>query len=159
MTLDSRQKAAREPTMSGLADVLLSDEKKSRVVQDCLGIIDAEVNDKGGLGGIAIKAGYKAVKGIKPGFLEKVVNDLLPEFATGIDPVYREALEKQKPVKAYFVEQSSRVADALLAITDGKAQRTKSGVIRATYDRLRGSAKKNVEQAVPRLGELIEKHA
>lgn len=159
MTLDSAEKATRERTMAGLAEALTSDEKKSRVVQDCLGIIDAEVNDKGGLGGIAIKAGYKAVKGIKPGFLEKVVQDLLPEFATGIDPVYREAIEKNKPVKAYFVEQSARVADALLAITDGKAQRTKSGVIRATYDRLRGSAKKNVEQAVPRLAELIEKHA
>lgn len=145
--------------MAGLAEVLTSDEKKSRVVQDCLGIIDAEVADKGGLSGIAIKAGYKAVKGIKPGFLEKVVNDLLPEFASGVDPVYREAIERGKPVKTYFIENRSRVADALLAITDGKAQRTKSGVIKATYDRLRGSAKRNVEEAVPRLGELIEKHA
>jgi len=35
--------------MARLADVLTSEEKKSRVVQDCLGIIDSEVADKSGL--------------------------------------------------------------------------------------------------------------
>src|SRR5690606_8272883 len=113
---------------------------------------------KGGLSGMAIKAGYKAVKGIKPGFLEKVVSDLLPEFADAIDPIYQEAVARSRPVRDYFVENRSRVADSLLAITDGRAQRAKSGVVKATYDRLRGSAKKNVEDAVPRLGALIEKH-
>lgn len=144
--------------MTRLAEVLTSSDKKSRVVTDTLSIIDAEVADKGGLSGMAIKAGYKAVKGIKPGFLEKVVNDLLPEFADAIEPIYQEAVQKSRPVRDYFVEQRSRVADSLLAITDGKAQRSKSGVVKATYERLRGSAKKNVEEAVPRLGGLIEKH-
>ncbi len=144
--------------MASLTDVLTHDDKRSRVVQDCLTLIDAEVADKGGISGMAIKAGYKAVKGIKPGFLEKVVHDLLPEFAGAMDPIYQEALQKGRPVSSYFVEQQSRLADALLAITDGRAQRTKSGVVKATYERLRGSAKKNVEAAAPRLGLLIEKH-
>ncbi len=144
--------------MAALADVLTSKDKKEVVVRDCLSLIDAEVADKGGIGGMAIKAGYKAVKGIKPGFLEKVVHDLLPEFAKAVDPIYREAVEKDRSVRTHFVENSARVADSLLAITDGRAQRTNSGVIKATYDRLRGSAKKNVEAAVPRLGALIEKH-
>ncbi len=145
--------------MTRLAEVLTSEDKKSRVVRDTLDIIDAEVADKGGLSGMAIKAGYKAVKGIKPGFLEKVVSDLLPEFADAVEPIYQEAVGRSRPVRDYFVENKSRVADGLLAITDGKAQRSKSGVVKATYDRLRGSAKKNVEDAVPRLGALIEKHA
>ncbi|MCZ7687143.1 MAG: hypothetical protein M5U28_53745 [Sandaracinaceae bacterium] len=144
--------------MTRLAEVLTSEDKKSRVVTDTLQIIDAEVADKGGISGMAIKAGYKAVKGIRPGFLEKVVSDLLPEFADAVEPIYREAVEKSRPVRDYFVENRARVADSLLAITDGRARRTKSGVVKATYDRLRGSAKKNVEEAVPRLGGLIEKH-
>lgn len=144
--------------MARLPDVLTRDDKRSSVVQDCLTLIDAEVADKSGISGMAIKAGYKAVKGIKPGFVEKVVHDLLPEFAGAMDPIYQEALESGQPVRAYFVDNQGRVADALLAITDGRAQRTKSGVVKATYERLRGSAKKNVEQAIPRLGALIEKH-
>lgn len=144
--------------MARLPEVLTSDDKRARVVQDCLSLIDAEVADKGGISGMTIKAGYKAVKGIKPGFLQKVVHDLLPEFAAAMDPIYQEALEQGQPVRSYFVQNQSRLADALLAITDGRAQRTKSGVVKSAYERLRGSAKKNVEQAVPRLGALIEKH-
>ncbi len=144
--------------MAGLAQVLTESDRRARVVSDCLQLIDREVADKSGISGMAIKAGYKAVKGIKPGFLDKVVHDLLPEFASALDGIYQEAVERGRPVRDYFVDNKTRVADSLLTITDDRAKRTKSGVIKATYDRLRGSAKKNVEAAVPRLGELIQKH-
>lgn len=145
--------------MAALAEVLTSESKKAQVVEDCLVLIDREVEDKGGLSGMAIKAGYAAVKSIRPGFLKQVVGDLLPEFAKAVDPVFQEAKSAGKPVAQHFASSAGRVADALLAITDDKAKRTKSGVVKATYDRLRGTAKKNVEAAVPRLGALIEKHA
>jgi hypothetical protein len=105
------------------------------------------------------KAGFSAVKGVKPGFIKQAVEDLLPEFASALDPVYQDAKSQSKPVAGFFVDHAGRVADALLAITDGKAQRSKSSVVKGTYDKLRGSAKKNVEAAVPRLGKLVEKHA
>ena len=62
------------------------------------------------------------------------------------------------PVAPFFAANTGRVADALLAITDAKASRAKSAVVKGTYEKLRGSAKKNVEAAVPRLGKLIESH-
>ena len=144
--------------MANLQELLNAEGKKEAVVDDCLGLIDAEVADKGGISGLALKAGYGAVKGIKPGFIRHVVSDLLPEFAQALDPFYQEAVEKKKAPSEHFAQSSSRVADALLAITDGKAKSAKSGVVRSTYDKLRGTAKKNVEAAVPRLGKLVEKH-
>jgi hypothetical protein len=145
--------------MATLTDVLTSDAKKAAVVDDCCTLIDQEVADKGGLSGIAIKAGYGAVKSIKPGFVKHVVNDLLPEFARALDPVYAEAKSANRPVSDFFSGNTGRVADALLSITDAKAEKSKSGVVKSTYDKLRGMAKKNVEAAVPRLGKLIERHA
>lgn len=145
--------------MAALAEVLTSDAKRAQVVDDCLQLIDQEVEDKGGISGMAIKAGYAAVKSIRPGFVKQVVHDLLPEFAKAVDPVYQEAKSQGRPVGEHFSANSGRVADSLLAITDDKAKRTKSGVVKATYERLRGTAKKNVESAVPRLGRLVEKHA
>jgi len=145
--------------MSSLTEALTSDSKKAAVVEDCLELIDSEVADKGGLSGLAIKAGYGVVKGIKPGFIKQAVSDLLPEFATALQPIYDEAKSKSKPVADYMKDNSARVADALLAITDAKAQRSKSGAVKGTYEKLRGSAKKNVEAAVPRLGKMVEKHA
>jgi len=145
--------------MTSLSDTLTAPGKKDAVVDDCLALIDAEVADKGGISGLALKAGYSAVKGIKPGFIRNVVTDLLPEFADALDPFYKEALEKKKKPSEHFVQNGPRVADALLSITDGKAKNAKSGVVRSTYDKLRGTAKKNVEAAIPRLGKLVEKHA
>ena len=46
---------------------------------------------------------------------------------------------------------------ALLSVTDAKAQRSKNGTVRKTYEKMRGSAKENVTRALPRLGEIIEK--
>jgi hypothetical protein len=145
--------------MPNLTEALTSDSRKSAVVDDCCSLIDAEVADKGGLTGLAIKAGYKAVQGIKPGFIRQVVVDLLPDFAQALEPMYQEAKNGGKGVRDHFTSNSSRVADALLTITDDKAKRSKSNMVKSTYEKLRGSAKKNVEAAVPRLAGMIEKHA
>ena len=141
-----------------LADALTDESKKPLIVKDCIELIDSEVKDKGGISGLMIKAGYGTVKGIKPGFVQHAVEDLLPEFAKALDPIYADAIAQKKPVGDFFANNAGRVADALLAITDAKAQRAKSGVAKGAYEKLRGSAKKNVEQAAPRLGKLLEKH-
>ena len=141
-----------------LADALTDASKKPLIVKDCCELIDSEVKDKSGISGLVIKAGYGTVKGIKPGFVEKAVDDLLPDFAKALDPIYADAKSQNKNVGDFFASNPGRVADALLAITDAKAERAKSGVAKAAYDKLRGSAKKNVEQAAPRLGKLLEKH-
>jgi hypothetical protein len=145
--------------MTSLADVLTSDDKRQQVVADCLTVLDQEVSDKGGLSGMAIKGAFRTVQGISPGFVRNVVNDLLPEFAKAADPVYQEAKEKGVPVSRHFATEGGRVADALLAITDRRAQRTKYTAAKSLYESLRGTAKKHVEAAMPRVGKLIEKHA
>jgi len=141
-----------------LSEALADEKKKPLIVKDACELIDDEVKDKGGISGLMIKAGYGTVKGIKPGFVEHAVSDMLPEFAKALDPIYADAKAQAKSVSEFFAQNSGRVADALLAITDAKAQRAKSGVAKGAYEKLRGSAKKNVEQAAPRLGKLIEKH-
>jgi hypothetical protein len=145
--------------MSNLVDALTSDSNKGAVADDCVALIDAEVADKGGLTGLAIKAGYKAVQGVKPGFVRQAVTDMLPEFARALDPIYQDAKTSGRPVREFFNANAPRVADALLGITDEKAKRAKSAMVKGTYEKLRGTAKRNVEAAVPRLAAMVEKHA
>ena len=144
--------------MPTLPETLTNEAKKGAVVDDCCSLIDAEVKDKGGISGLAIKAGYGAIKGVKPGFVRHVISDLLPEFARVLDPIYQEAKQAGKPVSEFFVGRSPDVAEALLALTDEKSKNSKNSLVRGTYDKLRSTAKKNVEAAVPRLGKLIETH-
>ncbi|MFO0756757.1 MAG: hypothetical protein U0359_09710 [Byssovorax sp.] len=140
-----------------LRDVVRDPQKKPAVVKDCVELVDQEVADKSGLSGLAVKAGYAAVKGIKPGFVAEVVDKLIGEFADKLDPIWAEGVQKGNAV-SHFTSNKSRVADALLAITDAKSKNAKSSTVRGAYEKLRGSAKKNVEEAVPRLAKLLEKH-
>jgi hypothetical protein len=142
----------------GLSDAVADQSRKGAIVKDCCTLIDDEVAAKSGLSGLAVKAGYAAVKGVKPGFISHVVDQLLKEFADAVDPIWAEGVASGNPTR-HLQTNRSRVADALLAVTDEKARRAKSGVVRGTYDKLRGTAKRNVEEAVPRLSKLLEKHA
>ncbi|MGB0680279.1 MAG: DUF6918 family protein, partial [Polyangiales bacterium] len=102
--------------------------------------------------------GYKVVKGIKPGFVPGVIHDLLPEFAAALDPFQHQAATGGSNAERFLPAHAGRVADALLAITDAKAGKSKSGLVTGTYRKLRPTAKKHVEVALPRLGRLIDRY-
>ena len=145
--------------MATLRELLGSGDKRSSLIEDSLGVLDAEVNDKSGISGIAIRTAYKLVKGVSPGFLRQVVDHLMDDFLEALDPLYQEAVTKNLPPRQHMQSNAGRVADALLSITDGRARNAKNQMVKGAYEKLRGSAKKHVEAAVPRLGELFQRHA
>ena len=145
--------------MATLRELLGGPNKRPRLIDDALRVLDQEVDDKSGLGGLAVKAAFKVVKGVSPGFLRGVVDHLLDDFLDALDPIYQEAQTRGVAPRQHLQSNPGRVADALLSITDKRAQRAKNAVIKSTYERLRGQAKKHVEAAVPRLGELFQRHA
>ncbi len=141
-----------------LSAALADSDKRNRVIDDCVTLVDDEVNKKKGLGGMVIKTGYKAVKGIKPGFIRNVVDKLVGEWAQKLDPIWEEG-RAGGSARAHFEAQKSRVAEALLSVTDEKSKNAENGLVRSTYGKLRPSAKQHVEEAVPALAALLEKHA
>jgi hypothetical protein len=145
--------------MATLRELLGTGDKRPALIDDSLRVLEAEVDDKSGLSGIAIKTAFKLVKGISPGFLRQVVDHLLDDFLNALDPLYQEAVAKNVSPRAHLQSNPGRVADALLAITDGRARNSRNQLVKGTYEKLRGQAKKHVEAAVPRLGDLFERHA
>ncbi len=145
--------------MSTLGERLGSGEKRQQILDDACRVLDEEVADKSGLGGLAVKAAYAVVKGIKPGFIRQAVDHLLDEFLDIMSDFADEAAEKKVKPGALILENRSKVANALLTVTDRRAQKAESGVVRKSYDKLRPSAQKHVEAATPRLAQLLDKHA
>lgn len=147
------------PNMPTLTDMLGRSPKRDQVINDACDVLDLEVADKGGLGGLAIKAAYGVVKGVRPGFAREAVDMMLDDFLGALDPLYQEAVSSSAKPGAHVIKNPARVADALLGITDRRAAKAERAVIKSAYDKLRPSAKKHVEAAVPRLGALLDKHA
>jgi len=136
-----------------------SKEKRDAIIEDALGVLEQEVNDKSGISGLAIKGAFKMVKGVQPGFLRRVVEHLLDDFLIALDPIYQEAFSQKKAPGKHLEANAGRVADALLAITDARAEKAQRAVIKKTYGKLRPTAKKHVEAAAPRLGAMLDRHA
>jgi len=139
-----------------LNDVLNDQAKRASITEDVCHLVDEQVGNQRGISGVAVKAGYKLVQGVKPGFVRNVVEALLPEFAAALEPFREQAVTQGQSVASYFGAHSQEVAEALLAVTDGRAQASKHGSVKGAYGKLRGSARKNVERAVPGLGKIIQ---
>ncbi|MDZ4697189.1 MAG: hypothetical protein SGI86_18780 [Deltaproteobacteria bacterium] len=143
--------------MPSLNEILTRPGTRQKVVADSERVIEEEVSSKG-LTGFPIKAAYKIVKAIKPGFVPEVLDGLLEDFASALDPMFQEAQAANKPVDQFMQANAGRAAEALLGITDARAARAKNAAVKTTYEKLRGMAKKQVEAAVPRTSKMIAKY-
>lgn len=148
--------------MATLVEILTKPETRPRVVRACAELIAAEVDRKSGLSGIAIKGAYRLVQAVRPSMITDVVDRLLPEFAGAMDPFYAESVgraeSRGQPLAhvfpAHLGDQAPAVAEALLAVTDRRAEGA-SGPVLKTYRKLRGSAHEHVTAAVPGLARTI----
>ncbi|HEX3829072.1 MAG TPA: hypothetical protein VHV82_17555 [Sporichthyaceae bacterium] len=143
-----------------LKAALLDDAKRPAVIADLTALVDAEVAGKGGVSGAVIKTGYAAVKKIRPGFVPHAVGSLLPGFVDALDPLWAEHCSAGGgDFSAFLAARPDRSADALLGVTDARAKASSRESLKKLYDKLRPNAKKNVIEALPRLGKVIDKHA
>ena len=147
--------------MSQLKDVLLQPGTRPQIVTECEQLLDEEVASKGGLSGLAVKGAFKMVKTVKPGMIREAIDGLLDDFVGRMEPFYAQwqAAPAGKTVADYFATHGNDVADALLGITDERAARSKHGTLKKAYDSLRPQGKKHVQEAMPRVGRLIQRHA
>lgn len=135
--------------------------KRPKLLSDCARMIDEEVASKGGLTGLAIKAAYKVVCAIKPGLIPEMMDSLLDDFVARLEPFFAQHLGGGGDPKAFggaLTARRSEVADALLGITDDRAKRAKNETLKSAYGKLRPQAKKNVEEAIPRVGRTLGPH-
>lgn len=132
---------------------------RAKVIEDCVELIDAQVKNKSGLSGMAIKGAYATIKTIKRGFVPSVVDALLDDWLGKLQPHHDKWSAGGSGTFAEFViARSDDVAEDLLQVTDERAAKTSHTTAKKAYEKMRGNAKKNVVEAIPELARLIEKH-
>ena len=144
--------------MTTLREELPLEEKRPQIIDDCCRLLDAEVSRKKGIGGLAVKGGYKVLKTIKPGAVREAVDGLLDDFIDALEP-FRSSWEEGGAAgtfAAHLQARDGQVAEALVQVTDAKARNTRHGNLRKVYQKLRPSAVNHVRQAVPALAVLID---
>ncbi len=141
--------------MSSLVEKLAKDPVRPLVLADCVDLIEAQVKQKG----FVIKSAYATIKAIKKRFVVETVDGMLDEWLEKIQPYYDKwSANKASTFSDYLVARGDDVAEDLLSVTDGRAARTSHTTAKKMYGRMRDGAKRNVVEAVPALGRMIEKH-
>lgn len=136
-----------------------TDPVRPRVVADCTQLIDDQVKAKRGVSGLAIKGAYGTIKRIKRGMVPEVVEALLDDWLDRLQPYYDDwAQDRSGSFSDHLIARSETVAEALLTVTDERAEKTSHKTAAKAYRKMRPSAKNNVIEAVPGLARLIESH-
>lgn len=139
----------------------LAETDRDVVIRDSVRLIDSEVASKSGMTGLALKGGYAVVKKLRNGrMIEKAVDHLLDDFTGALDPLYQDFLGSDDDKFERFLRAHiPAAADAMLGITDNRIKEAENKVIIKTYEKLRPTAKKHVEDALPGVGRLIDTYA
>lgn len=143
-----------------LQEILLAPDTQPQVIADCLTLVDAELAEKSGISGNAVKLAYKTVNSFAPGYLRDTVETMLPQLADKLQPYWAEFnASGGSEFSDYLAKRGDEVGESLLSITDAMAQRSQRPVLVKAYRTVRGGAAKHIQAALPRVGELVVRYA
>ena len=143
-----------------LTEILLAPDTKPQVIADCNALIDQEISEKSGVSGTAIKLAYKTVNTFKPGHIQFMVKDLLPEMVAALEPFWADFVYSGgADFGDYLAKRGEEVSQALLAVTDARAEASRRPTIIKAYNTVRAGAGRHIQAALPRVGDLVQKYA
>lgn len=143
-----------------LQEILLAPDTQPKVVADCCNLIEQEVSDKSGVAGTAVKLAYKTVAAFAPGYIRSTVETLLPPLVDKLEPFWADfRTSGSSEFGDYLVKRADEVAEAMLSVTDAQAEASERPTIVKAYRTVRGGAAKQIEAALPRVGDLVLKYA
>ena len=143
-----------------LAQILLAPDTQPTVIADCYTLIGQELADKSGVSGTAVKLGYKTVTSFAPGYFRGTLEDMLPKIVDQLEPYWADfSASGGSAFGDYLAKRGEEVSQALLSVTDHMASVSQRPTIIKAYRAVRGGAARHVEAALPRLGDLVQKHA
>ncbi|MGD0241761.1 MAG: hypothetical protein ABSB59_15735 [Streptosporangiaceae bacterium] len=146
--------------MATLQDILLTPENKPHVMDDCMTLIDQEVKSKSGISGTAVKLAYKTANTFASGYLHSMVELLAPDMIIKLEPYWADfSVSGAGDFGDYLVKHGEEVSEALLSVTDARAETSTRPTILKAYKTVRGGASKHVTAALPALGTLVQKYA
>jgi hypothetical protein len=143
-----------------LQEILLAPEIQPKVIADCYALIEQEVSDKSGIAGTAVKLAYKTVTAFAAGHVRYMVESLLPDMVDRLQPFWADfTVSGGSEFGDYLAKRGDEVAEALLTVTDARAEASDRPVIVKAYRSVRGTAAKQIVPALPHVGDLVLKYA
>jgi hypothetical protein len=131
--------------------------RRQAMISDGIAELEAELEERSGVTAMAMRAGYKTVRKLRPSMIESNLDRLLPMWAPVLDP-HVEAGRASGDLGAHFAANAEQIAEGLLGATDRRAAEANNKVAVKAYEKLRPKAKAQVVAGMPRLARLVDRH-
>ncbi|MBX2800904.1 MAG: hypothetical protein KTR31_24700 [Myxococcales bacterium] len=139
-----------------LVEAMEDPAKRGAILAGCEKLVQDEVAATTGMSGVALRAGFKAFRSLRPDMLRRALERLVPLFLPVIQRHWEAAGDRGPGT--HFASRRDDIADELLAVTDGLAERASNRVLVRTYRTLRGRARHYVVAAVPKIPDVVLPH-
>ncbi len=145
---------------ASLPEILLAPDTRPLVIADSFALIKAELADKTGIAGSAVRLAYKTVSSFAPGYVRETIESMLPVIADRLQPYWADFWASGgSEFGDYLARRAEEVAESLLLITDAMAAASAKPVVVTAYRTVRGCAPRHIEAALPQVGDLVLKYA
>ena len=143
-----------------LEEILLTPDAQPKVAADCYTLIERGVSEMSGVSGTAVKLAHKTVTTFMPGHVRHMVGVLLPQMVATLEPYWTDFnASGGSEFGDYLARRGPEVSQALLSVTDARAQASGRPTVIKAYGTVRGGAARHVQAALPRVGDLVQKYA
>ncbi len=138
--------------------LLSHSETRLELVDALTTVVNDELSRCDGLSGVTLRSAVATLDRLKPGFVRRAVNKLLPEWIDALQKHYGlyQLAPQADTFGAYIVAHKDAVADDLLVATSHRAARSGNRLARVLFGRVEQSAHANFSAAVPRLARLVD---
>ena len=115
-------------------------------------LIKQEVSAKSGVSGTTVKLAYKTVNAFASGYVQSMVETLLPDMLDKLEPYWADfsASGAYATSGDYLVKRGDEVSESLLSVTDARRRASDRPTIIKAYRSVRGNAAKHVTAALRR---------
>lgn len=145
-------------SMTSLKELLVSNDFDA-AINDMASFISATVDKQSGLTGMALKGSMATATKVDSDILAKGSRRILPEMAESLDPLWQEyTAGDTADFGAYLAAHKDRALDAILSVADRNANDISVPGLSKVYKGIRGKASKVIEEELPAIGQLVEKH-
>src|SRR2546430_17074062 len=116
-TLPTKENNA--PMVATLPEILLAPDTKPQVTADCMTLIQQEVSAKSGVSGAAVKLAYKTASTFASGYLQSMVETLVPEMVDKLQPYWADfSASGAGEFGDYLPKRGAEASEALLSVPD-----------------------------------------
>ena len=144
---------------SSLPDILLSVKHPERLVDELARTLEAHIAGRSGLKGLAMKAGFGALRSAKPDIADRAVRGLMPDIAKALDPLYAEFMQGQgEDFGNYLTQHAARAAELMVAAVDTRLAGNPNAPVKAVYKQFRGSVGDELQKLLPPVGRVLSTH-